>query len=797
MKISLEWINDFIDISTIDPQKISEQVTMKSAEIEDSYQIGRHFEQVKAAEIKAIAPHPQADKLQLATVFDGENEVTVVCGAPNIEVGQIVPFAPLGTILPGDFEIKPVQIRGIESTGMLCAEDELGLGESHDGIMLLKNNITPGTPLTALFGAGDYILEVENKTINHRPDMWGHIGFAREIRAIFNLPWRDTFAFSGITSDKTTEAMQLSIITDNGLYYGGLRISDVVIAESPDWLKQRLLGVDIRPINNIVDITNFVMMETGHPMHAFDRHKIAGDVVIIRDSVEGEKFTSLDGKKQTLQNEDIVIADHEKILALGGVMGGENSQVTDDTTELFVESALFMPAVVRKTAERYNLRTDASSRFEKALWVENARFAMQRFAELVKKIIPSATISSAFLEEDNSKNYGFNGTISVTPDYIRNLLGIPAEQLSDGTIRQMLTLLDFTINEKEEEWIITIPAHRRSKDVSIKQDIAEEVGRLFGFNNIIPVAPLFSVKPPMQNMRRKKMIPLTNLLAHTFGAYNVLNYLFVSEKDSLFAGPPPEGELVRTVEEREQPWLRTSLITGLIGHLKTNLKHRTEPFILFESGHIFSTTGEWARLGVIFHAQENPVPMMKKIVMTMMHQLKVPQFSFESSKDNEFMHAKELLHPGRGSVIKALGKPIGICGELHPHKAMQKGLKGEVGYIEFDIDTLFSLPEKNDKFKQLHKFPSTSFDVTFLLEREKFVKDALTLISKNVPKKIRESIEITDRFEGGDLSEGTAAISVRVTLNGKERTLLGEEMKQTQNSVRTALKEAKYELRGE
>ena len=795
MKISLDWISDFIDISHITPEEISRQVTMKSAEIEESYAIRKHFHMVKAAEIKAIIPHPQADKLQLATVFDGENEVTVVCGAPNIEVGQIVPFAPLGTILPGNFEIKPIKIRGVESIGMLCAADELGLGDDHDGILLLNNDITPGTLGSAIFGTDDYILEVENKTINHRPDMWGHIGFAREIRAIFNLPWKHDPAFSGITPDTTTESMKISIATDNALYYSGLRISNVSIAESPEWLKRRLQAVDLRPINNIVDITNFVMMETGHPMHAFDCKHIAGDTIVIRDSSDGEHFVSLDDKKHTLKDGDIVIADSEKILALGGVMGGANSQVTDATTELFVESALFMPAIVRQTASRYDLRTDSSSRFEKALWVENARLAMQRFAELVKQIIPQAVISSPFLEEDNSKGYGFSGTIDITPHYIRKILGVPENQLSDDTILQMLEMLDFTIEQKNEKWIISIPEHRRSKDVSIKQDIVEEVGRLFGFNNIEPVAPLFPNIPPAPNRYREKIVKITNMLALSFGAHHVINYLFVSKKDLDFAGNPPEGLPVRTVEEREQPWLRTSLVTGLLGNVKANMK-RYQKFTLFELGRIFSTEKEWQRLAVIHYTQDNPFPEMKKIVASIMHTFKVPQFSLEPLSTHDTMNAKELLHPGRGAVIVALGKKIGICGELHPHKVTQKGIKGKIGYIEID-EQILNLPQKSNKFKHLNKFPSTSFDITVLLEQGQYVKDIVSLASKNVSKNIRESIEITDRFEGGDLAEGVAAVSIRIVLNGKDRTLRGEEMKEAQDSVRDALKKAQYTLRGE
>ncbi len=796
MKISLNWIHDFIDISAYPPESIAREITMKSAEIENSYPIGRHFEQVKAAKIVDIQPHPKADKLQLATVFDGEKEVTVVCGAPNIQTGQIVPFAPLGTVLPGNFEIKPVKIRGIESTGMLCAEDELGLGEDHQGILLLDQTVTPGTPLTKLFGKGDYILEVENKTINHRPDMWGHIGFAREIRAIFKLPWKHKPIVKDIVPDTQQETVVISAVSDNVLYYGALRMSNITVAESPDWLKQRLSAVGLRPINNIVDITNYVMMETGHPMHAFDFDTIEGNTIIIRDSTDGEPFISLDGRKHTLSGGDVVIADNKNILALGGVMGGENSQVTEDTTELLIESALFKPAAVRKTASKYDLRTDSSSRFEKALWVENAQLAMSRFVQLVKEIVPKARITSAFTEEDKSLGYGFNGTIAITPDYIRSLLGISFEELSNTEMKAILELLDFTVSGTDEAWEIAIPPHRRSKDISIKQDIVEEVGRMFGFNNIKPRSPLFPNIPPRPNRYREVIVRMNNLMALTFGGYQVVNYLFVSEKDLAFSGRPPEGEPVRTAEEREQPWLRTTLIIGLLNNVKRNAK-QYDDFTLFEVGSVFSTTGEWRRYGIVKYTNHNPYPELKRMVTAILQQIGVPQFSFEPVKDTKIMNAGVLLHPGRGAVVKALGKQVAVCGEIHPEKVAQRGIKGSVGYVEFDIETLLNLPKKSLKFKELNKFPSTSFDVTVIMERGAYIEDVLSLITKNVPKNIRESVEIIDRFEGGDLPEGSAAVSVRISLNGQTRTLSGDEMKTTQDRVRKALKKNGYTLRGE
>lgn len=456
MLISLNWLKDYIDIEGVTPEQIADRLTMASAEVESSEYVGKHFESVVAARIEKIERHPNAEKLNLATIFDGKETITVVCGAPNIEEGQVIPYAPLGTELPGGFVIKPAKIRGVESCGMLCSEVELGIGGDHSGILQLDRSIVPGTSMKELFGESDYVIEIENKTINHRPDLWGHFGIARELRAILGVEWKKALSYKGIAPDTVEEDFSVNIETDKGLHYLGLKMSGIKVEESPEWMKQRLTNVGLRPINNIVDITNYVMLETGHPMHAFDRRLIEGNNMSVKMADDGEKFITLDGEERKLAAEDIVISDGSKSLSLGGIMGGEDSGVKDDTTELFLEAALFDPATVRRSANRLDLRTDASSRFEKALWKENAYLAIERFVELVKELVPTAKVTSNLAVCDNSEGYGFNGTIGISPDRIRSILGLDNENLSDGKIKDILESLDFGI-EEGEIWTISVP----------------------------------------------------------------------------------------------------------------------------------------------------------------------------------------------------------------------------------------------------------------------------------------------------------------------------------------------------
>ncbi len=794
MKISYNWLNDHIDLKDTAPEDVAQLLTMKSAEVEKSEWVNAHFEKVVVAEVKKVEPHPDSDKLRLATVFDGKSESRVVCGAPNVAEGQKVAYAGTGTVLPGNFEIKPVKIRGVESCGMICAEDELGIGEDHEGIMVLDSTLEPGIPLSELFGGKDFVLEIENKTINHRPDLWGHFGIARELKAILKKPWKNELKYRGLNPGKTDESFEIEISTKKCLHYLGLKIGNIKVAESPKWLKTRLQNVGLRPINNVVDISNFVMLETGHPVHAFDRSEISGTKIIIRDGDENEKFITLDEIERVLNQDDAVIADEKKALAIAGVMGGLNSGVKDSTTEIFLESALFSPTDIRKTANRLDLRTDSSSRFEKSLWIENSYIAVQRFVDLIQEVIPSAEIRSELAVADNSEGYGFKGNIEISTEKIRSVLGVEEKKLGNLEIIEILSSLDFKVTENGDILSVEIPDHRRSKDVSIGEDIIEEVGRIYGYGNIEPLSPLFNMDRAPINSEVVKKEKVRELLVKSFCSHEVMNYAFVKMED-VERVPFDSNRIVQTVDEREAPFLRYTMVPGMLKNLFENLKNYKD-FSLFEFGRVYFDDTERKRLAVIITGKNARFLKTKEILASISKELRTPPFRFSRIKD-DFMSGGTILHPGRSAVVSAIKDDIGIIGEIHPQLLKQYGINVPAAYMEIDIELLFDLPERALKFTQLFKFPSTFFDVTVIVPDKTPSEDLFKIIKRSVDAKLMVETQIVDHFKGAPIPEGHLSISFRIVLNGKERTLTANEMRSAQQKLFEDFRKAGYKISGD
>jgi len=794
MKISLDWLNDYVDIEDIKAEELADRLTMKSAEVEEAHWVGAHFEQVVTARVDKVVPHPDSERLKLATVFDGKTTQTVVCGAPNVAEGQIVLFAPLGTILPGNFEIKVAKIRGVESCGMICAQDELGLGDDHDGIMVLNDDVEPGKKALELFGGKDFIIEIENKTINHRPDLWGHFGIAREVRTIFEKPWKKELKYTGIDVDSETEKFEIEITTEKCLHYLALKMENIKVGPSPKWLSTRLNNIGIRSINNIVDAANYIMLETGHPMHTFDRRDVAGNKIVIRNADENEVFVTLDEMERVLKSDDAVIADENRVLAIAGVMGGLNSEVKDDTKEIVIESALFAPTSVRRTANRLDLRTDASSRFEKALWVENCYLAMQRFVELVKELVPQAVVTSKLAVGDNSENYGFKGKIEITTDRIRSLLGIPEESLRDDKIVSVLEFLDFGIDNKNGILSVEVPDHRRSKDVSIGEDITEEIGRIYGYNNIEPVTPLFGMERAPVNVELEKTNQLRRMLAETFKAHEVMNYCFTGSGD-LEKIPYDVEKLVETVDDREVPYLRYTMASLLLKDVHENLKNFRD-FKLFEFGKVFSTESERARLAIISTGEGSDILEMKRIVETIARDLRIPDLRYERPSD-DFLLGKVLLHPGRSAIFSSVKPKIGIFGEIHPSILKKFDINVPVSYIEIDLEELYGLPQKNVKFTPLFKFPSTDFDVTAIVPEKTEVAKLIGILKKAVDRKQFVECKVVGHFSGSPIPEGYMSISFRIVMNAKDRTLTGDEIKTNHEKTINAVRKAGFKISGD
>ena len=562
MWLSLNIISDIVDIKGLEPQEIAERLTMSTAEIDGIDYMNNHLKTVYTAKIIDILPHPNADKLSLVDLDTGRGNTRVVCGAPNHRKDDIVAFATVGTRFTEDFTVRKTKIRGENSEGMLCSEKELNLSDDHSGIMILPNNTPIGKPLSELYpDFVDVRLEIDNKSINHRPDLWSHIGFAREIAAIFDRNYNEIVDLNIENEFKNDDSLIVTIIDpDMAPRYCGLVVKNIKIEESPDWLKARVTSIGMRPINNIVDITNYVMVELGEPMHAFDRQKLRGNEIIVRMAGNGEILKTLDGESHKLTSEDIVISDSGGAIALAGVMGGGESEIDDNTSEIVIEAANFNPVRIRRTANRYNLRTEAAIRFEKYLDPNICNLAVIRCYDLIKQLIPDAVAITKIVDTYPQKAKKI--TVNITTDFIRKRLG---SDITDTRITGILNALDFKPNNNNSKLTLDVPSYRATRDISIPVDIVEEIGRIYGYDNIDPLAPYVPCETPNRNEFRLFERNILEILSKSHHMIEVSHYSFLGKEllDRFDINEDKELRLKNPLSN-EQDRLRRSLIPNLI-----------------------------------------------------------------------------------------------------------------------------------------------------------------------------------------------------------------------------------------
>ena len=515
MLISKQWLNDFVDLpDTLDPQELLELLTLHTVEIEGFTAIAEALDNIVVGEVKSVEKHPDADALQLCQVFDGEVDVQIVCGGSNVVNGMKVALGKIGAKVQwhgeGELvELKKTKIRGETSFGMICASTEIGLGEqfpqNDEKEILDLSEITAraGTPLADALKLHDVVFEVDNKSMTHRPDLWGHYGIAREIAAL----QRKTLKQYPEVAIASAKDVKISIDIEDKedcSRYIAVAMDGIQVEDSPLWLKQRLEAVGLSSINSIVDVTNYVMMELGQPMHAFDFDEIKNDddsvKICIRRARPDEPFTSLDETDHELTTEDIVIGGVHEVLALAGVKGSNNSGITEDTKRIVLESARFEPITVRRTAARHKLRTDASSRFEKSLDPEMAMMAMKRAVMLIQELYPDARVISNIADSYPHKSKPIS--LTVSHEYIVAVIG---ENIDKKTIVSHLSALGFGVKEKKGEYKIDVPSWRATKDISIQEDIVEEIARMHGYDNIAAKLPHMSIAPaPLDELTELK-----------------------------------------------------------------------------------------------------------------------------------------------------------------------------------------------------------------------------------------------------------------------------------------------------
>lgn len=807
MIISLSWIRDFIELpSNLDAHDFANALTLSTAEVEEVKTTLPHLKQIKTVKVQSLKKHPEAEKLNLVTFTDGKTSFEVVCGAPNVKPDIIVPFAAIGTTLPGGLTLEAKSIRGVMSQGMLCSAKELGLGDDQSGLMIMPPETKLGLTLDqALKITSDELIEIDNKSLTHRPDLWGMYGFARELKTIFDLQWKKSFDKSWIQSiERTfpqTPASLLKVSTQKNecLSFFAIKLDNIKVGPSPSWMIERLDACGIRSINTIVDITNYVMLEVGLPLHAYDAHKVQGNLRV-QALTKTEKFTLLDGKVVELQSGDVVISDDKQPLVLAGIMGGAHCGVSEQTTSIILEAAVWDASRVRTTATRLGLRTDASSRFEKSLDPVSSKITFYRAIELIKQLCPQAKITSAPQLWSLNSLQEFPIAINLDPKRINILLG---KEIALDQMEKYLNHLDFKIEKEKNTWKLSVPSFRATKDVSILEDIVEEMGRLVGYGSIPITSPLVTVSPVALDKRKTFERQMQNFLTSHAHCFEVMTYPLIGKNHIALSKWPDANEsliLVNALSE-DADRMRPSLVPTLLDSIALNAKS-FDVFRLFELGRSYTATSidkiqEQLDLAITFAGVTHQGKELVDTVESLFRYMKLPL-------EVKFMNAETLpthrllkkdwfgLHPFECAVLHSMGQAMGFIFSVHPSLLKKYKIKQHVHFALIDAQTLFSRAfDAKSKYKPLSYLQDTYFDCCVVLSAEQLIEQPLKVVEKLKLAEV-SSVKIFDVFSKDETSK---FVTLRNHLTPIDQPLDASKIKNLENSIVEALNKNGFKLK--
>lgn len=808
MKISYNWIKEFIKINW-EPQKVADLLTDLGLEVEGMEQ----YESVKGGlqgivvgKVLSCDPHPNADRLKITTVDIGQSEpLKIVCGAPNVSVGQHVPVATIGTQLYDEsgkaWKIKKGKIRGEHSHGMICAEDEIGLGSNHDGIMVLPESSEIGMALSTLFN-------IENDTVfeigltPNRADAMSHFGVARDLRAGLEQHGVKLEMITPSVSSFHIDNRSLKIDIDikereKAPRYCGISIADVTVKPSPDWLQNRIKAIGLSPINNIVDATNFVLHDLGQPLHAFDADSISGNKIIVQTLKSGTKFTTLDGIERILSEEDLMICDAKKPLCIAGVFGGENSGVTENTKNIFLESAYFDPISIRKTAKRHALNTDASFRFERGIDANMTKYALKRAAILIAEI-SGGEIASNLNDEYLKKIEDFQ--VFVNFDNIKKIIGyeIPKE-----TIKSILSSLDIKVNNITESGLgLTIPAFRN--DVCREVDVIEEILRVYGYNNIPSSSKLKASVAKSSKFESHRIEKIIGDQLSSLGFYELLSNSLTSEKYNNLIGDLDHNNSIKIINplSSDLSVLRQTMVFSGLEAVAFNINRKKTDIKFFEFGKTYNyhneSREEHKHLSLFisgdkteenWHHKQNPTNFffLKGIVFSILERLGIEHW--KSAVITSALISDGLqLSVGKNSIVE--------FGILDSNLVNNFGIKQTLYFADFNWDKLLDVISKQTiKFKSIPKHPAVRRDFALLINEDvRF--ESIHKLAFETEKKILQKVNLFDVYKGKNLPEGKKSYAVSFLFQNNEKTLTDKEIDKIMSKLQNRLeKELKAELR--
>ncbi|MBZ5201156.1 phenylalanine--tRNA ligase subunit beta [Planomicrobium chinense] len=798
MLVSIKWLKDYVDTQDLAPADLGEKITRSGIEVDAVIDRSHGMTNVVVGYVESCVKHPEADKLSICQVNVGEETTQIICGAPNIAAGQKVIVARPGANLPGGMKIKKAKLRGEESNGMICSLQELGIEGKlvpkayAEGIYVLPEDAEVGSDVIANFDLDDTVLEL-GLTPN-RADAMSMLGVAYEVGAILSEDVK--LPESNYTEAADSAESMLSLNVDspeaNPLYVAKV-IRNIEVKESPMWLQQRLMAAGVRPHNNVVDVTNYVLMEYGQPLHAFDYDSLKTGNITVRQAKEGEKITTLDDTERTLSAHNLVITNGEEPVALAGVMGGANSEVSDSTTTIVIESAYFASGSIRQTSKDHGLRSDASSRYEKGVDPNRVIPAAERAASLIAELAGGEVLAGSLVFDQLERE---EKIVKVSPDFINTRLGmkIPFEDMME-----ILGRLKFNTDAINGQLVISVPTRRQ--DIQIEEDVVEEIARLYGYDEIPATLPVTEAAPggltPYQEKRR-----IVRRVLEGAGLLQATTYSLTSEKSATqFALTETETTKLLMPMSEERSTLRQSLLPHLLESVSYNTARRMDSVALYETGAVFlkaddellneeehlaiAMTGLWLDHSWQGEKKEVDFFVLKGIVEGLAARLGV-ELAFERGQ-------MEDLHPGRTAFIMLNGNRIGVIGQLHPNEQKARDLKNTV-VMELNLSALLDVQLEALVYTPVPRYPSMSRDVALVLSK---IVEAGTIeaVIRNAGGKLLKDVRVFDLYEGDKMEEGEKSVAFSLTYFDPEKTLTDEEVTNAHEKVLSALTEVGAELR--
>ena len=791
MLVSYNWLKQYTNVED-NANALAEKITSGGIEVEGVEYLAEEISNVVVGYVVSKEKHPDAEKLNVCQVNVGEEEnLQIVCGAPNVDAGQYVIVAKVGAKLPG-IKIKKAKLRGVESQGMICSLAELGLSKSvvpknyQEGIYVFETEQELGSDVIEVLGLNDYILDLS--ITPNRADALSMRGLTYELGALYN----NKVGFNDVEKEENYEAtsLQVAIESDSCRNYVGQVVKNVEVKSSPLWLQTRLMNSGIRPINNIVDITNYVLLEFGQPMHAFDKD-LVGDKIVVRDAKEGEVLETLDGEERKLQTTDLVITDGTRAIALGGVMGGKNTEVSEETKNIILESAYFNPTTVRRTSAAHGLRSDSSARFEKGIDPNMQKAALARAVELILELCPNAVVESSVgvVNKEEEK------VVEITTSYINNYLGIT---LSTEEIAAILEGLSFTVEVTGENLVVKVPTRR--PDISIKQDLVEEVIRIYGYDNLASTLPKFSKTTKGGLTYSQRMVRDLRAVYASLGFNDTINYSLVSEEEATeyTLEDHHKVRLLMPMTETHST-LRQSLVPGLLNTVQYNVARKQKDLKLLEIGRVFFGSGddniqpkETLYLSAALTGEERATKWLKESSSLDFFAAKgYLEVVFDRlGLDEKVTYKKsklEGMHPGRFAEVYLGEKRIGFIGEVHPQVADKLGLNTTYVF-EINLDEVISESKVKPKYEEVTKYPEITRDIAMLVDVKDEYQNIYNVI-ESVNSKLITKVELFDLYVGAELLVGKKSLALTITYSDKQKTLTDEEVTAVHEKVLSALTE--------